>query len=171
MPSGDFPALETRDPSRSVSARPARDTLRAASDSRRRPAYRGPVGYHVIDPDALSPSPDHPCDRRDVADAAELAQFAAAVYTVDPGEDLATAYHYHDRREELLYVAAGALRVETPDDEYVVDAGEVFVVEPESPIRPYNPEDAEGPTRVLGVGAPKHDIGRPYDPDGEADPS
>jgi hypothetical protein len=40
----------------------------------------------------------------------------------------------------------------------------VFAVEPESPILPYNPEGADESVRVLGVGAPKFDIGKPYDP-------
>jgi mannose-6-phosphate isomerase-like protein (cupin superfamily) len=127
------------------------------------------MGYHHIDPDELEPSPDHPCDRRSLAEAAELAQLAAAVYDLDPGEDLATTYHYHDQREELFYVLDGDLHVETPDETFVIEADETFVVDPESPIRPYNPADADAPVRVLGVGAPKFDIGRPYGPDAEGD--
>jgi mannose-6-phosphate isomerase-like protein (cupin superfamily) len=127
------------------------------------------MGYHHIDPDELEPSPDHPCDRRSLAEAAELAQLAAAVYDLDPGEDLATTYHYHDQREELFYVLDGDLHVETPDETFVIGADETFVVDPESPIRPYNPADADASVRVLGVGAPKFDIGRPYDPDADGD--
>ncbi len=127
------------------------------------------MGYHHIDPDELAPSPDHPCDRRSLAEAAELAQLAAAMYDLAPGEDLATTYHYHDQREELFYVLAGDLHVETPDEEFVIGADETFLVEPESPIRPYNPADADEPVRVLGVGAPKFDIGRPYEPDADGD--
>lgn len=123
------------------------------------------MGYHVVDPDELEPSSDHPCDRRSIAEAAELAQLAAAVYEIEPGEQLSTTYHYHEQREELFYVIDGTLSVETPDRTYTVDAGSVFVAEPESPIRPYNPEAAGAPVRVLGVGAPPYDIGRPYDPD------
>lgn len=127
------------------------------------------MGYHHIDPDELAPSPDHPCDRRSLAEAADLAQLAAAVYDLAPGEDLATTYHYHDQREELFYVLAGDLHVETPDREFVIGADETFVVEPEQPIRPYNPADADEPVRVLGVGAPKFDIGQPYEPDADGD--
>lgn len=127
------------------------------------------MGYHHIDPDELAPSPDHPCDRRSLAEAADLAQLAAAVYDLAPGEDLATTYHYHDQREELFYVLAGDLHVETPDETFVVGADETFVVEPEQPIRPYNPADADEPVRVLGVGAPKFDIGQPYEPDADGD--
>ena len=122
------------------------------------------MGYHVVDPGALDPAPDHPCDRRSIAEAAGLAALAVAVYELAPGEDLATAYHYHERREEAFYVREGDLHVETPDREHVVSAGEVFVVEPGNPIRPFNPPDAGGPVRVLGVGAPSFDIGRPYEP-------
>ncbi len=121
------------------------------------------MGYHHIVPDELAPSPDHSCDRRSLAEAADLAQLAAAVYDLAPGEDLATTYHYHDQREELFYVLAGDLHVETPEATFVVGADETFVVEPEHPIRPYNPADAAESVRVLGVGAPKFDIGRPYE--------
>jgi len=127
------------------------------------------MGYHHVDPDNLDPSPDHPCDRRSLAEATELTQLAAAVYDLEPGADLATTYHYHDQREELFYVLAGDLHVETPDGEFVIGADETFVVEPESPIRPYNPADADKSVRVLGVGAPKFDIGQPYDLDADGE--
>ncbi|WP_299262536.1 cupin domain-containing protein [Halorientalis sp.] len=127
------------------------------------------MGYHHIDPDELAPSPDHPCDRRSLAEAAELAQLAAAVYQVAPGEDLATTYHYHDQREELFYVLSGDLHVETPAETFVIGADETFVVEPESPIRPYNPADAAESVDVFGVGAPTFDIGRPYEPETDDD--
>lgn len=122
------------------------------------------MGYRIVNPEGLEPTPDHPCDRRPVAESAELSRLAAAVYEMDPGEQLPTTYHYHEQREELFYVLAGDLYIETPEREYTVPAEQVFVAEPDSPHRAYNPEDAEGPVRVLGVGAPKFDIARPYDP-------
>jgi mannose-6-phosphate isomerase-like protein (cupin superfamily) len=122
------------------------------------------MSYHHIDPDALAPTPDYPCDRRGLSDAAELAALHAGTYEMSPGEQLPRTYHYHERREELFYVLAGTLHVETPDGEYVVEADEAFVAEPDSPHRAYNPEDASGSVRVLGVGAPKSDIAHPYDP-------
>ena len=124
------------------------------------------MGYHHLDPDDLPPTPDYPCDRRGLSDAAELAALHAATYEMAPGEQLARQYHFHDRREELFYVLAGTLHVETPAREYVVPAGDVFVAEPESPHRAFAPEGAEGPTTVLGVGAPKSDIALPYSPEG-----
>ncbi|MFB6166484.1 MAG: cupin domain-containing protein [Haloarculaceae archaeon] len=126
------------------------------------------MGYHLVDPADVEPTPDHPCDRRSIAEAADLAQLAAAVYEIDPGEQLATTYHYHEQREELFYVLAGTLHVETPDGEFVVGADEAFVAEPDSPILPAVPESAAEPARVLGVGAPKFDVGRPYEPDAES---
>ncbi|MFB6143139.1 MAG: cupin domain-containing protein [Halorientalis sp.] len=126
------------------------------------------MGYHVLDPEDLPASPEHPCDRRGIADAAELAHLAAALYTLAPGEQLATTYHYHERREELFYVLAGELHVETPEGTRTVAEGEVFVAEPESPLRPHNPATAADPVRVLGVGAPKQDVGRAYDPGDES---
>lgn len=122
------------------------------------------MGYHHLDPDELPSTPDYPCDRRGISDAAELAALHAATYEMAPGEQLPRVYHYHDSREEAFYVLAGALHVETPEEEYVVEAGEVFVAEPGSPHRAFNPGDASGPVRVLGVGAPKSDIAHPYEP-------
>jgi mannose-6-phosphate isomerase-like protein (cupin superfamily) len=123
------------------------------------------MGYHVVDPDEIEPSADHPCDRRSVADVADLATVAAAVYEIEPGEQLPRFYHYHEQREELFYVLEGRLAVETPDREYEVGEGSVFVAAPNSPHRPYNPEDARETVRVLGIGAPGYDPGRRYDPE------
>ncbi len=123
------------------------------------------MGYHVVDPDRLEPTAEYPCDRRSIADAADLSVLAAATYELAPGEELARAYHSHEQREELLYVLAGELHVETPDREYAVPAGRAFVAEPDSPHRPFAPADADGPVRVLGVGAPRYDPAREYDPD------
>jgi mannose-6-phosphate isomerase-like protein (cupin superfamily) len=120
--------------------------------------------YHVVDPDDLDASPDHPCDRRSVTEALDLTTLAAAVYELAPGEQLPRTYHYHDQREELFYVVDGTLAAETPEGEFALEAGELFVVEPESPHRPYNPDDAGRPVRVLGVGAPRFDVGKPFDP-------
>jgi quercetin dioxygenase-like cupin family protein len=120
--------------------------------------------YHVVDPADLTPTEDHPCDRRSVADAADLATVAAAVYELDPGEQLPRHYHYHEQREELFYVLDGTLVVETPDGEHEVSQGSVFVATPNSPHRPHNPESADDPARVFGVGAPQYDPGRRYEP-------
>ncbi|WP_324759335.1 cupin domain-containing protein [Haloarcula sp. GH36] len=123
------------------------------------------MAYHTLDPDALPETDDYPCDRRGLSDAAELHALHAATYAMAPGEQLPRTYHYHEQREELFYVLDGTLHVETPDEEFVVPADQAFVAEPESAHRAYNPEDADGPVRVLGVGAPKTDIALPYDPD------
>ena len=120
--------------------------------------------YHHVDPADVDPTPDHPCDRRPVADAAELATLFLAVYDLDPGEDLARVYHYHERREEAFLVLEGRLHVETPERTYVVDAGEVFVAEPGSPHRAHNPADASGTVRVFGTGTPRSDPALAYEP-------
>jgi len=121
------------------------------------------MSYHVVDPDELEPTAKFPCDRRSIAEATGLSNVAAAVYELDPGDQLARSYHYHEQREELFYVFAGTLVVETPERDYEVPAGSVFVVTPDSPIRPHNPESAKAPVRVFGVGAPQYDIGRAYE--------
>lgn len=120
------------------------------------------MGYHHVDPETLDPAPDRPCEKRSISDACGLEQFAAHVYSVEPGEAIPLAYHYHDEQEELFYVTAGSLHVETPDGDYTVDAGEAFAVEPESPQFASVPEDGES-TTVFVVGAPVVDDVHPYD--------
>jgi len=120
--------------------------------------------YHHIDPEELPETEDYPCDRRGISDAAELLALHAATYEMAPGEQLPRTYHYHKQREELFYVVSGTVHVETPEGEFVVGAGEVFVAEPESPHRAFIPEDADETARVLGVGAPRADMALPYDP-------
>jgi quercetin dioxygenase-like cupin family protein len=128
------------------------------------------MGYHVVDPQGLPPAEDYPCDRRSVTEATDLASLAAAVYELAPGEQLPRFYHYHEQREELFYVLAGTLAVETPDGEYEVPEGSVFVAEPDSPHRAFNPEAAGRSVRVFGVGAPRYDVGRAYAPETDARP-
>ncbi|MBX0321875.1 cupin domain-containing protein [Halomicroarcula sp. F13] len=123
------------------------------------------MGYHHIAPDDVAATPDRPCVQRSIGDAAGLEQMAANVYEVAPGEQIPLAYHYHDDQEEVFYVLSGTLHVETPEGTFEVGADEVFVVEPDSPQRAFNPESATEPAETFVVGAPAVDDVHPYDPD------
>lgn len=112
------------------------------------------MGYHHIDVDALDPAPDRPSVKRSISDAAGLDRLALHRYGVDPGEAIPLAYHYHDEQEEVFYVLAGTLAVETPERTYEVGPDEAFVVEPESPQRAHNPESADERVEALVAGAP-----------------
>jgi len=122
--------------------------------------------YHRIDPDELDATEDYPCDRRAVSDEAGTTLLHLARYTMSPGEQLPRVYHSHRQREEAFVVLTGTLHVETPDREFVVPEGEVFVAEPESPHLAYNPGDADDDVTVMGTGAPKTDPAIPYDDEG-----
>lgn len=122
------------------------------------------MGYHVIDPEDLESLGDRPVDARSISDAADMENLGLRLYRAEPGEQLPLAYHYHEQQEEAFYVVEGALHVETPDREYEVGAGEVFVAEPTNPHRAYNPDDADGPVAVLAVGAPAVSDAEPYEP-------
>jgi mannose-6-phosphate isomerase-like protein (cupin superfamily) len=126
------------------------------------------MGYHHVDPDELDGADDYPCDRRSIGDAAGLALLHLARYALEPGDQLPRTYHYHEQREEAFYVLSGTLHVETPDGEYEVGEDEVFVAEPESPHRAFNPDDAAEEVVVLGTGSPQTDPALEYEPsDGE----
>lgn len=122
------------------------------------------MGYHTLDPADLDPLDDRPVDARSISDAAGLETIGLRMYSADPGEQLPLAYHYHDEQEEAFFVIDGTLHVETPEGEFVVAAGNVFVAEPESPHRAFNPVDATETVRVLALGAPSGDDVHPYDP-------
>jgi len=122
------------------------------------------MGYSVIDPESVEPTPDRPCVQRAVGDAAELQNVALNLYEVAPGEQIPLAYHYHDEQEEVFHVLSGELHVETPEGEQVVPEGHLFVVEPDSPQRAFNPEDADEQVRTLVLGAPPTDDVHAYEP-------
>ncbi|MFB6123791.1 MAG: cupin domain-containing protein [Haloferacaceae archaeon] len=115
------------------------------------------MGYRVVDTDEVEPTTDRPCEYRRLSDPAGLDQMAINLFRADPGEQLPLAYHYHDDQEEAFYVVSGTLSVETPEETYVVDEGGLFVVDPGSPQRAYNPDDADATVEVVAVGAPPAD--------------
>jgi uncharacterized cupin superfamily protein len=121
--------------------------------------------YRTVSVDAVEATPDRPSVHRALGEAAGLSTFALNRYEAAPGEQLPLAYHYHDEQEEAFYVLAGTLRVETPEGTFEAGADEVFVAGPESPHRAYAPEDADGETVVLAVGAPAVDDVHAYDPE------
>jgi len=122
------------------------------------------MGYHVIDPDDVEPTPDRPSEMRYVSEAADLGEMGLRHYRVEPGEDIpVSGLHYHDRQEEAFYVVEGRLRVETPDEEFVVEAGQFFVAEPESPHRAFNGADGDEQAVVIGIGAPAVSDGHRYE--------
>lgn len=124
------------------------------------------MGYRVIDPDDVEPEPDRPSECRKLADIGGLEAMAINRFHAEPGEELPLAYHYHDEQQEAFYVLEGTLAVETPEKTYEVPTDCLFVVDPESPQRAYNPTDADGPLTVLAIGAPLVDGDvHPYDPD------
>ena len=123
------------------------------------------MGYHVIDPDGIEPTPDRPSEMRYISEAADMEEMGLRLYRVAPGEEIPiSGLHYHDQQEEVFYVLEGELRVETPDGEYTVEQGEVFVAEPESPHRAFTDSGADGRAVVLAVGAPSVDDGHSYEP-------
>jgi uncharacterized RmlC-like cupin family protein len=123
------------------------------------------MGYQLLDPDNLAPTPEFPCDRRSISAPGGLSTLAAAIYTVQPDQQLTREYHPHEQREELFYVLAGTLHVRTPERTFEVEPDRVFFAGPDSPILPHVPETAPDAARVFGVGAPRYDPGRPYDPE------
>jgi len=122
------------------------------------------MGYHVVDPDSIEPS-DRAGEFRSVGRTLGLDTLGLNHVTAAPGEQIPLKYHYHDEQEEAFYVIRGELRVDTPDREYVIGDGELFIVEPGSPHRAFNSEDADDPVEVLAIGAPSVDDVHAYEPE------
>ncbi|MEZ3165283.1 cupin domain-containing protein [Halorubrum sp. RMP-47] len=126
------------------------------------------MGYRVVDVDSVDPEPDRPCECRKLSAPGGLDEAAINRFRAAPGEQLPLAYHAHETQEEAFYVLDGTLAVETPDRTYEVPADDLFVVDPGSPQRAYNPADADEPVTVLAIGAPPASGDAvPYDPDDE----
>jgi quercetin dioxygenase-like cupin family protein len=124
------------------------------------------MGYRTVRTQDVEPTPDRPCELRRLTEAAGLEQVALNRYSVEPGEEIPLAYHYHDEQEEAFYVISGAIEVETPEGTFEVGGDELFAAEPDSPHRAYCPDDAEGTAEVLAVGAPQADGDvHAYEPD------
>lgn len=123
------------------------------------------MGYRLVDPETIDPAPGRPSECRKLSEPAGLERMAINRFRAEPGEDLPLDYHYHDTQREAFYVLSGSLAVETPDETYEVPTDCLFVVDPESPQRAYNPADADEPVTVLAIGAPPADDVHAYDPD------
>ncbi|MFB6195315.1 MAG: cupin domain-containing protein [Haloplanus sp.] len=127
------------------------------------------MGYHLVDPDELGQWDDRPTDVRSLSVAAgydyQNSKLGMRVYELAPGEQSGLRYHYHDEQVEVFYVLDGTLHVETPDEEYVVESDQALFVDPGSPQRAFNPDDADDATRVLAIGAPSVDDAQTYEPD------
>ncbi|MWG33508.1 cupin domain-containing protein [Halomarina oriensis] len=123
------------------------------------------MSYHVVDIDSIAPHPDHESDRRTLQGVLDLEHVGVSLYTAAPGEQVPQRYHYHDTQEELFYVIAGRMSVETPDGEYHVGENELFLAEPGAPHRAFNADDAAEPLRVLAIGAPVVADGHAYPDD------
>lgn len=144
----------------------------------RGPTVPRPMGYELVDADAIDPLSDRAVDCVELSDhfvpppSGESAdgpeptptrgptQIGLRVYHAEPGQGLGGSEHMHshEEQEETFYVVAGTLCVETPDREYAVSAGQALVVEPGSPQRAFVPADAEGPCHVVGIGAPSYSV-------------
>jgi len=129
------------------------------------------MGYHLLDPEELDRWDDRPTDVRSLSVAARYdyqdSELDLRVYELAPGERSGLSYHYHDEQVEAFYVLEGTLRVETPEQKYVVEPDQAFFVDPGSPQRAFNPETADTSTRVLAIGAPSVDDAHPYEPTGD----
>lgn len=111
------------------------------------------TGYRKVAIDDLPNTPNPTREKKEVDEAVGATEFGFNVFRADPGEQLPWGYHSHPEHEELFYVVAGELVVETPEREYRVGAGEAFFVPPDHPnrARAVGDEVAE----VVAVGAPK----------------
>ena len=130
------------------------------------------MGYHLVDAADLDQWDDRPTDVRSLSVAAgyeyQDSKLGLRVYELSPGEQSGLSYHYHDEQVEAFYVLDGTIHVETPDEEFVVEPDQALFVDPGSPQRAFNPESADGPVRVLAIGAPSVDDAQEYDPSTDA---
>ena len=122
------------------------------------------MGYHILDPTDMAALPDRPSETVTISEAAGLENLGVRLYEVAPGEQMPKVYHYHDEQEEVFYVVAGRLGIETPDEDLTVTSGQFFVAKPGDPHRAFNPDGADEAATVVAVGAPAVEDAHPYEP-------
>lgn len=113
--------------------------------------------YRKVAVDDLPNTPNPNREKKEVDEAVGASLFGFNVYRADPGEQLPWGYHRHPDHEELFYVVAGELAVETDEGTLSVGAGEALFVAPDAGnrARAAGDETAE----VIAVGAPKEGDG------------
>ena len=104
-------------------------------------------------PDAPNPTRH----KKEIDEAVGATAFGCNLYVADPGQRLPWGYHQHPDHEELFYVLAGRLVVETADGDRDLAAGEAMFVPPGVPTCARAVGDE--PARVMAVGAPKESDG------------
>ncbi|NHN60639.1 MULTISPECIES: cupin domain-containing protein [Halorussus] len=109
--------------------------------------------FRKVAVDDLPDAPNPTRRKKEVDEAVGATEFGFNVFVADPGQQLPWGEHRHPDHEELLYVLAGEIRVETPDGDYRVESGEAFFVPPEARQRAV--AAGEEPARIVAVGAPK----------------
>lgn len=109
--------------------------------------------YRKVAVDDVPNTPNPTREKRELDEALGVSTFGLNVYVADPGEQVPWGRHRHPDHEEVFYVLAGELRVETPAEEFSVGADEAFFV----PADHWNRAVAVGdePCRFLAIGAPK----------------
>jgi uncharacterized cupin superfamily protein len=101
----------------------------------------------------LPDTPNPTSGKKEVDEAVGAEAFGFNVYEVRPGEQIPWGYHSHPNHEELFYVLAGAVAVETEEGTVRAESGDAVFVAPGEKNRAHN--DGEETARVLAVGAPK----------------
>ncbi|WP_284014437.1 cupin domain-containing protein [Halobaculum litoreum] len=109
--------------------------------------------YRLVAVDDVANTPNPTRVKRELDEALGVSLFGCNYYEADPGEPVPWGYHRHPDHEELFYVIAGELAVETPDGEFRVGPDEAFFVPRDAPNRAVAVGDE--PCRFLAVGAPK----------------
>lgn len=121
--------------------------------------------YFVIDPTTIDPDPDAPTTLRSISEIIDLESVTLELHTLDPGEELPPGYHSHETQETVLFVIWGTLDIETPEQSFTIDAGNLFVVKPGQPYHGANSPDASRFVEVLRVSAPAAEDVIEYSPD------
>jgi quercetin dioxygenase-like cupin family protein len=95
-------------------------------------------------------------DRRPVSRELGTEHFAMNYFELQSGESFSGGLHTHHDQEEVFYIQEGTAVFETPDDEVVVEGGELIRFAPGDFQMGYNDPEEGGEENVVGfaLGAP-----------------
>lgn len=112
-------------------------------------------GWKRVSIDAVEPNPEKPGQRWELSSALGIDAFNLNVAVLQQGERLSqNHFHYHENQRELLYVVDGAVRVETANDGFDLEADEVVVFSAGEAGAHVVHNPFEAPGKIVAIGWP-----------------
>ncbi|MHC3438064.1 cupin domain-containing protein [Natrialbaceae archaeon A-gly3] len=112
-------------------------------------------GWTRVSLEDLEANPEKPGQRWELSPALGIDAFNLNVAVLEPGERLSqTHFHYHENQRELFSIVEGTARVETTEEGFDLEPGEVVAFEAGKAGAHVVHNPFEEPCTILAIGWP-----------------